>query len=270
MNAPARTSQNDILDPARAVALQTALGLEPNVTFGAPLPPFFHQLYFWSPEPPENLGRDGHPKVGTGLIPDTGLPRRMWGGGRLTFHRPLIAGQQARRVSIVEKVHHKQGRSGALAFVTLRHDFYQNDHLCLSEQQNIVYREDPNPNAPDRDVPLAPTDENDVQAVSFDPTLLFRYSALTMNGHRIHYDQDYARDMEGYGGLVVHGPLLAQLLMLMAEQLAGRLKAFEFRAVSPLIQPEPAYLCRKGADMWVRSGDARLVMTATVSSAGNG
>ena len=87
-----------------------------------------------------------------------------------------------------------------------------------------------------------------------------------MNGHRIHYDQDYARDVEGYGGLVVHGPLLAQLLMLMAERLAGPLNTFEFRAVSPLTQTEPAFLCRKGADMWVRAGDGRLVMTAISAS----
>ena len=175
MYSSAHTRQSELLDPTRAAALQVALGLAPSVTFDAPLPPFFHHLYFWSPEPPENLGRDGHPKVGTGLIPDHGLPRRMWAGGRLVFHRPLVAGHPARRVSIVEDTQHKQGRSGALAFVTLRHDFHQNNQLCLSEWQKIVYREDPNPTATARDIPRARTDESDAQVVRFDPTLLFRY-----------------------------------------------------------------------------------------------
>ena len=121
-------SQSDVLDPARATALQVALGQVADITDGSALPPFFHQLYFWAPQPPDRLGRDGHPAVGGGgLIPDMGLPRRMWAGGRLEFTNPLIAGRPARRTSVVDQAAHKQGRSGPLGFVTLRHDIRQGD-----------------------------------------------------------------------------------------------------------------------------------------------
>lgn len=256
--------QADPLDPARAAAFQVALGLAPDIANGTPLPPFFHRLYFWSPQPPKNLGRDGHPVLGAGgLIPDMGLPRRMWAGGRLEFHAPLIAGQKARRASVVEQVSHKHGRSGPLGFVTLRHDFRQGDALCLREWQDLVYRKDPDPSALHPIPPMARTDESDSLEIGFSTTMLFRYSALTFNGHRIHYDLDYARDVEGYAGLVVHGPLLAQHLMLMATDLLGPLSGFIFRAFSPLIHSETAMLCRNGADFWVRGPDGRLVMNAT-------
>jgi len=257
-------SQRDILDPARAAAFQIALGQTPDIDHGKPLPPFFHQLYFWSPRPPDGLGRDGHPSVGAGgLIPDMGLPRRMWAGGRLEFVAPLIAGHPATRVSVVEQVTLKHGRTGPLGFVTLRHEIRQGDAPCLREWQDLVYRQDPDPGAPRPKPPEARGDESDMNEVSFSSTLLFRYSALTFNGHRIHYDQDYARDVEGYDGLVVHGPLLAQHLMLMAVDQLGPLAGFTFRAASPLIHTETAQLCRSGRELWVRGPDARLVMSAT-------
>ncbi len=261
----ASESQSDAIDPARAAALQTALGREVTIIAGEALPPFFHQLYFWSPLPPDRLGRDGHPRVG-GLIPDMGLPRRMWAGGRLVFERPLIAGQPAERVSTVESTARKTGRSGPLGFVTLRHEICQHGALCLTEWQDLVYRADPVPGAARPTPPEARRDETERREVAFDSTLLFRYSALTFNGHRIHYDVDYARDVEGYGGLVVHGPLLAQLLMLMAEEQLGPLTDFSFRATAPLIHVETATLCRNGADLWVRGPGGRLCMRAWARS----
>lgn len=255
-------SQTDSLDPARAAAFEIALGRDATLEAGSALPPFFHQLYFWSPLPPEGLGRDGHPKVG-GLIPDLGLPRRMWAGGRLLFHRPLVAGRAATRVSVVEHAEHKTGRTGRLGFVTLRHEFRQDEALCLTEWQNLVYRNDPDPGAPKPVPPDARADESDRLDVGFDSTLLFRYSALTFNGHRIHYDLDYACGIEGYDGLVVHGPLLAQQLMLMAEDLMGPLTEFRFRASSPLMHFEAATLCRSGQDLWVRGPDGRECVSAT-------
>ena len=261
-------SQSDVLDPARAAAFQVALGQAPDIGEGTPLPPFFHQLYFWAPQPPGKLGRDGHPAVGgAGLIPDMGLPRRMWAGGRLDFRVPLIAGRPARRTSVVEQAVHKHGRSGSLGFVTLRHDIRQGETLCLSEWQDLVYREDPDPSAARPVPPMARTDEDGRREAAFDATLLFRYSALTFNGHRIHYDLDYARDVEGYDGLVVHGPLLAQHLMLMATDLMGTLASFAFRASSPLMHTEIATLCRKGGDLWVRGPDGRECMRATATAA---
>lgn len=258
--------QDDVMDPARAAAFQVALGQDPSIISGSALPPFFHQLYFWSPRPPTGLGRDGHPAVGGGLIPDLGLPRRMWAGGRLHFNAPLIAGAAAERRSTLEKAISKTGRTGPLGFVTLKHEIWQAGMLCLTEWQDLVYRKDPAADAPKPKPPDARTDETDVQQVTFDSTLLFRYSALTFNGHRIHYDLDYARDVEGYDGLVVHGPLLAQHLMLLATDLMGLLAEFSFRALSPLMHFEQATLCRNGRDLWVRGPDGRLCMQAVALS----
>ncbi|MEL6807588.1 MAG: acyl dehydratase [Pseudomonadota bacterium] len=255
-------TQSDVMDPARAQALQVVLGQVPDLVAGDALPPFFHQIYFWTPLAGAELGRDGHPRVG-GLIPDMGLPRRMWAGGRLKFEASLRLGTKARRVSVCEAATRKEGRTGPLAFVILRHEVWQADTLCLIEWQDLVYREDPDPNAPHPVVPDAPVDESVTEAVHFDATLLFRYSALTFNGHRIHYDQPYAREVEGYDGLVVHGPLLAQHLMLMAARDLGPLSTFSFRATAPLMHHETATLCRKGRALWVRGPDGRLCMTAS-------
>ncbi|MCG7520692.1 acyl dehydratase [Ruegeria sp. Ofav3-42] len=254
--------QTDVMDPARAAALQAALSFDVRIGAGDQLPPFFHQLYFWSPQPPDALGRDGHPKVGGELIPDMGLPRRMWAGGRLQFHAPLIAGSDAERRSVRESATSKTGRTGPLGFVTLRHEISQGGTRCLTEWQDLVYRLDPDESDAKPVAPMARTDETDQREVTFDSTLLFRYSALTFNGHRIHYDLDYARDVEGYDGLVVHGPLLAQLLMLFAVDLMGPLAQFSFRASSPLMHFETATLCRSGSAMWVRGPDGRQCMSA--------
>jgi 3-methylfumaryl-CoA hydratase len=228
---------------------------------GAALPPFFHQLYFWTARPPQALGRDGHPKVG-GIIPDMGLPRRMWAGGRLRFHAPLIAGQTAQRETTCENHVLKQGRSGPLGFVTLRHELRQNGRLCLSEWQDLVYREEADPAAAQPTPPVAPLDEETAETWAFDTTMLFRYSALTFNGHRIHYDLTYAREVEGYGGLVVHGPLLAQILMLKATDELGPLASFQFRATAPLLHVQTAEFCRKGTALWVRGQDGQMHMQA--------
>lgn len=253
----------DPMDPARSVALQVALGMTPGVAAGRPLPPFFHQLHFWDPQPPARLGRDGHPATGLGLIPDLGLPRRMWAGGRLEFHAPLIAGRPAEKTTTIDTVTRKEGRTGPLGFVTLKHEIRQNGQACVTEWQDLVYREDPAPGAPSPVPPQARRDEDLCRRVHFDSTLLFRYSALTFNGHRIHYDLDYARDVEGYAGLVTHGPLLAQHLMLLAEERLGQLRRFNFRATAPLMHSEAADLCWcEDGTMWVRGPDGRQCMIA--------
>ncbi|GGL75105.1 FAS1-like dehydratase domain-containing protein [Wenxinia marina] len=260
--APATQTLVDPLDPARARALQATLGLTPSIEAGDPLPPFFHHIYFWEPLLPADLGRDGHPAKG-GFIPDLGLPRRMWAAGELTFHTPLRAGSRAEKTSSVEQVTRKDGRSGPLAFVRVRHDIRQRGAICLTEWQELVYRQDPGPDAPKPEAPKAKTDEDLCITRRFDTTALFRYSALTFNGHRIHYDQPYAREVEGYDGLVVHGPLLAQSLMLVAEARMGRLAGFRYRATSPLMHHEAASCCwTKGGTLWVRAPDGRQNMIA--------
>jgi 3-methylfumaryl-CoA hydratase len=249
----------DRLDPARARALHETLGLDgsaPDV--GDALPPFWHQIYFWDPMPPQDLGYDGHADIGD-LIPDMGLPRRMWAGGRLQFHAPLIAGVQAQKMTHLKSSARKSGRSGDLAFVTLRHEIRQRGALVVSEDQDLVYRPaDAGPAQP----PDARADEDVCEEMLFSTVMLFRYSALTLNGHRIHYDQAFAEGSEGYPGLVVHGPLLAQILMLLATARLGPLTGFTFRATAPLFHTETASFCAKGQDFWVRGPDGRACMVA--------
>ena len=261
--------QTDPLDPARAAALQATLGLPgPSLTCGDALPWFWHYIYFWEAQPPALLGRDGHPKTG-GFIPDTGLPRRMWAGGALEFPTTARLGESAERISTIKAVDRKDGRSGALAVVTLVHELHQAGQVCVRERQDLIYREDPDPLAPAVAPKSARTDEEHRQTVSFNATLLFRYSALTFNGHRIHYDRDYCKSVEGYPGLVVHGPLLAQMLIHFASSLLGGLNRFSFRATAPLFDFETATLCaiktEAGFDLWVRGPDGRLNMTAQAS-----
>ena len=257
---------NDRIDTGRAVAMHATLGRDgrPPDT-GDPLPAFWHQAYFWAPLPPDMLGADGHPKTGTGLIPDLGLPQRMWAGGRLRFHAPLWIGALADKTTTVESVSEKTGRSGRLGFVTLRHEIWQDGSPAVTEWQDIVYREPPKNRSP-AEPPLAYTNETASEAHSFNSTLLFRYSALTFNGHRIHYDLDYARQVEGYSGLVVHGPLLAQMLMQLAERQIGPLRTFSFRATAALLHTETATFCfGKDGELWVRGPDGRQCMTAQAS-----
>ena len=261
MNANLPTAEiTDAMDPARVAALNTMLGVG-----GSAPQPFAHQVYFWDARPADQLGPDGHPKTG-GLIPDLGLPRRMWAGGCLTFARPLQLGQPATKTTTLLKAERKSGRTGALGVVTLRHEITQGA-LMLTDEQDLIYRAPANPDAPQPQPAPAPTDETTCQTRSFTTTELFRYSALTFNGHRIHYDRDYARKAEGYRGLVVHGPLLAQYLMLLAQDQLGTLSAFQFRATAPLFDYEAADFCAKpgdeGLSMWVRAKDGRLCMTAS-------
>lgn len=251
-------TRTDPMDPARAEALATVLGVHLP---GDAVPPFFHQVYFWDARPPAALGRDGHPAIGgDGFIPSFGLPRRMWAGGRLRLVAPLRVGRPAEKITEIVSVAEKTGRSGALAFVTLRHRISQDGAVCVEEEQDLVYRAEADPTAPEPKSKPAPEDADPVALVT-SSTLLFRYSALTFNGHRIHYDADYARDVEGYGGLVVHGPLLAQYLMLRAAEV-GPLRRFAFRGARPLILGEEAVLCRDAGRLWVRNGDGHLVMEA--------
>lgn len=251
----------DRMDPARAAALHETLALDGRPPGpGDPLPPFFHQIYFWDVRPPQDLGEDGHPRTG-GLIPDLGLPRRMWAGGRLTFHQPLRAGILAEKTTILAGYTRKSGRSGHLGLVTLRHVIRQKGAPVVTEEQDLIYREAAREGDSLPTPPEAPGGEDVSATLTFDSTLLFRYSALTMNGHRIHYDAAHARS-EGYPDLVVHGPLLAQWLTLVAEGRLGRLRHFRFRATAPLFRGEEAEVCAAGNRVWVRGPGNRLCMEA--------
>ncbi len=215
----------------RAVTgLRLVLG---DLAADAALPPGLHWLILPEMVAAERLGRDGHPAPGV-VLPDLGLPRRMWAGGELRFAAPMPDGP-IRRSSTVEAITRKTGSTGPLAFLTMRHVYAGGAAPFLSERQDIVYREPPS--GPTPAAALAPDWPDAVShAVTTDPVLLFRYSALTFNGHRIHYDAPYATGVEGYDGLVVHGPLQATWLLNLATTLLGRLPAvFAYRGLSPLI-----------------------------------
>ena len=260
----------DSIDPTRAAALHLALGLPGNVPETRdPLPPFWHQLYFWDPKPPAMLGRDGHPRPGE-FIPDLGTRRRMWAGGNLKTIQPFRAGVRAERNSVVKNVVRKEGRSGSLAFVEIVHEIRQSDTVAV-EVQNLVYI-DADADSKGGQAARAPENETWSQDRTFDSTLLFRYSALTFNGHRIHYDADYCRDVEGYPGIVVHGPLLTTLLAGLALNVAEKLDDFRYRIISPVFCGERVSFCAREAEaglaLWVRGGDGRLCLDASTSPTG--
>lgn len=225
--------REDRLDPARSNALLAALGSDTILQVGDPLPALHHWLHFWDARTPAQTGPDGHPRKGD-FLPPIPLPRRMWAGGRLDFHAPLRLGDEVRKVSTILSIKEKTGRSGGLIFVTLRHEISGGDGVAIVEEQDLVYREPAVPSA-DPQVPASTPDPIAVAArVEPDSVLLFRYSALTFNSHRIHYDLPYARDEEHYEGLVVQGPLQATLLAdLATKRLGGQLGTFRFRGVAP-------------------------------------
>jgi 3-methylfumaryl-CoA hydratase len=240
---------------------------DPAPVAGAELPPLAHWLYFLPQAPQRELGPDGHPLRG-GFLPPVPLPRRMWAGGRLAFLRPLRVGDAVERRSTIIAVDAKQGRSGTLVFVTVRHELGDASGIALTEEHDIVYRELARPGAPASAPVAAPAHEQFSRAIVPDPVLLFRYSALTFNGHRIHYDRSYVTDVEGYPGLVVHGPLIATLLvdLLRRARPGATLRTFAFKAASPLFDMHPFTTCgRQEADhvaLWARNHRGELAMQA--------
>tara|TARA_R110002072_G_scaffold22507_11_gene78985 strand:- start:5628 stop:6491 length:864 start_codon:yes stop_codon:yes gene_type:complete len=261
----------DLIDLNRAAALRATLeSQDPPFRPGDTLPPLWHWCYFWSMAPQSTLGPDGHGARGE-FLPPIDLPRRMWAGSRVSWRRDLPLGAAARKVSRIEKVSLKEGRSGPLAFVTVRHEVSGAAGVALVEEHDIVYRQAAG--AHDRPAPVraAPSDSSWRRTITPDPVLLFRYSALTFNGHRIHYDQPYVTGAEGYPGLVVHGPLLATLMVDLARRhAAGRvIESFTFRAVSPVFDLAPIAVCGRdrgdNAAVWIEGGQGQLCMQGEVS-----
>lgn len=240
---------------------------DPPAQPGDPLPPLWHWLFFLDRHRASELGPDGHARRG-GLLPPVPLPRRMWAGSRFEFHHPLRIGDQITRGTRVIDIKEKSGRSGPLVFVVVRHEISNADGLAVVEEHDIVYRDQPrekSPAAPPQPTPADAAWERTIQA---DDVLLFRYSALTFNAHRIHFDRRYATEVEGYPGLVVHGPLIATLLLdlLRRHDPAADVARFSFRAVSPLFDTAPFVVCgkpeSKTVQLWAKDAAGNLAMTA--------
>jgi len=240
------------------------------------LPPFAHWLNGNRHARQSELGEDGHPEKGS-FLPDIQYPRRMWAGSRVRLLKNCEAGQTLLHREEIKSVQHKSGHSGDMVFVTLQHDYYCEEELVLQEEQDIVYRAAnaaalPVPEAKAEAEVLALHDYDWCRTIHPDPVLLFRYSAITFNGHRIHYDRDYARDIEHYPGLVVHGPLTATLLIdLYQRNNAGsRVSQFGFRGIRPLYDVCPFYIMGKkttrGADLWAVDPEGRVAMQMKLSA----
>lgn len=261
--------RSDLIAPAFASALAATIDGPQQPQAGDALPPLWHWIYFWTVCKQSEVGDDGHPKRG-GFLPPVPLPRRMWAGGRLRFDAPLPVGSQAVKTSHIASVDLKQGRTGALAFVTVAHEIAVDGQVRVYEEHDIVYRDLPQPDAAPVAPKPAPTDAQWKRRVDPEPVLLFRYSALTFNGHRIHYDRSYVTEVEGYPGLIVHGPLIATLLadLLAREMPQAVLREFNFRAIGSLFDIEGFELCGKpSADgksvaLWAQNLRGELAMQA--------
>jgi 3-methylfumaryl-CoA hydratase len=246
--APGPVTRRDDLSPAAALALHAVLRSGPALQPRDVVPPLWHWLYFLDWAPPESLGADGHPASGAFLPPLTDR-RRVFAGGRLTIKAPLLFGEPAQRTNTLSHTEIKQGRTGEMLLVTVRTEISQRRQVAVVEEQDLIYRSGPR-TAVSQPVsasqpPATPTaDRSVVRRNQFqaDPVTLFQFSALTANCHRIHYDQPYAQDVEGYPALVVHGPLL---VLLMAEQVrmhpSGRTpSSMRYRLRQPLFVGERA------------------------------
>lgn len=260
----------DRIDRRVAQALAATLDLDPDgLVEGAELPPLWHWVYFTPNARGSEIGTDGHPKRG-GFLPPVNLPNRMWAGGRLSFEQPLRIGEAVTRISRIARCERKTGRNGELVFVTVEHTVSGERGVCLVEEQDIVYRQPAPKGAPVAGSVVEGRAEFR-QSIHPDPVLLFRYSALTFNGHRIHYDQPYATGEEGYPGLVVQGPLAATLLLenFRARHPARRIRRFAFRAVGPLFDTADFDVCGQltgpdTANLWTDCA-GRLAMKAEVT-----
>jgi 3-methylfumaryl-CoA hydratase len=238
---------------------------------GVPLPPLWHWIYFLEGLPPSKLGRDGHPERG-GFLPPVPLANRMWAGGNVQFLADIPLGETVQKRSVIQSIEHKQGRSGDLVFVTVLHEVLHHGQVAISETHDIVYKNATPPNAVNKPAAnAAPSMPPPLHSKRFSPTstTLFRYSALTFNGHRIHYDVDYCRDVEGYRNLVIHDPLNATLLAGYAQDVVGKpIKQFRYRGLQPSVIGDELTLnaAFEGESLcvWVSLGNGAVSMRAEV------
>jgi 3-methylfumaryl-CoA hydratase len=265
-------SRDDVVSPGPVAALSATLDRDdPRPKAGDPLPLLWHWLFFLPIHRQSELGADGHARLG-GFLPPVPLPRRMYAGGRIESHRPLCVGDSVSRLSRVEDVTYKEGRSGPLVFVKVRHRISSGAGLALIEDQDIVYRDDSKPGESVSQPTRAPEHATWTRELRPDAVLLFRYSALTFNGHRIHYDRHFTTTAQGYPGLVVHGPLIATMLAdLVRNNLpAANVSAFSFRAVAPLFDTNPFRVCGRLDDqrtvkLWAEGPRQELAVEAIAS-----
>ncbi|KAF0118621.1 MAG: hypothetical protein FD149_576 [Rhodospirillaceae bacterium] len=241
---------------------------------GDSLPPLWHWFFFLPRVPMRQIGPDGHPQRG-GFLPPVALPRRMFAGARMKFHDSLVIGRPATREGEVIAVQEKKGGTGTLVFVTVRYRIFQDGRLCVEEEQDIVYREPGGPAPAPTLAPDAPRNTGTawVKTITPTPVLLFRFSAITFNSHRIHYDRPYAMGEENYPALMVHGPLTATLLMDLVRNNTKRpVTEYTFRGRAPLFDLYPFHLMGRlsgnTVELEAQGPDGASCMTATAELGG--
>jgi 3-methylfumaryl-CoA hydratase len=242
---------------------------EPEPVQGDAIPPGWHWLYFLEAKPPSELGPDGHPKRG-GFLPPVPLPRRMWAGGRLDFRRPLCVGEALRRDSEILAVEPKHGKSGSLVFVTVRHTVFSGGELAVVEEHDIVYRDAAKAGDPAPQAKAAPASAQWRRELTPDAVMLFRFSALTFNGHRIHYDIDYAKHEEHYPGLIVHGPMQTLLMLDLCRRNDKRpVQKLDYRALHPVFHDASMTVNGNAAgdniELWTANHAGSYAMTGTAT-----
>ena len=266
---------SDLVTPQLVRALRATLFLEIGQPVTGDLAPLTVHWCLAQPVAPMSaLGADGHPSRG-GFLPPVPLPRRMWAGGQLAFKDRIRVGDEVTRSSRIADVTLKTGSSGALCFVTVEHTITTARGIAIAERQDIVYRDAPNPLQVPSQAPAAPppapAPAKHRRSHMADPVLLFRYSALTFNGHRIHYDRDYVTKVEGYPGLVFHGPLQAALLTELSAELHGATvpTTFDYRGVTPLFDGAEFSLnaneTATGLELWTANAAGQPTMKATAA-----
>jgi 3-methylfumaryl-CoA hydratase len=268
---------HDLITPAPLRAMAATLDRDdPEPVTGTALPFLWHWLFFLPHHRQSQVGPDGHAKRG-GFLPPVPLPRRMWAGGRLSWlaDNPLRVGDDVQKLSTIQSVTHKSGRTGDLLFVLVQHQVSNARGVALNEEHDIVYRAAAQPGDPVPAPTAAETGAAWQREITPDDVFLFRYSALTFNGHRIHYDRRYVTEVEGYPGLIVHGPLIATLLMDLLRRHApdAFVTRFEFKAVRPTFDLHPFKVNgQPSADgktvrLWAQDHEGWLTMQATATLA---
>ena len=264
------TKKVDVVDARQARLVQASLNQKPNLKDGDEMPPLRHWCYFNDETINDGLGKDGHPKRG-GFMPPIKLQRRMWAASEVTFDKPIILGKKIIRNSVISDVQMKDGKNGKLCFVTVTHKYKNGSELLVTDKHTIVYREEKKSNSASIKKIAPPKSPTKTKMIRLDAITLFRYSALTFNNHRIHYDLKYCREVEGYPGLVVHGPLIATLLVDFAKNINKnkRIRKFAFKAVSPIFDTDSFKIASKNvseseAVVWAESKN-NLAMIADVT-----
>jgi 3-methylfumaryl-CoA hydratase len=260
----------DVAHAAPLAGLSALLDHQTPPWIPGEIPPLGHWLYFLPYARQSDIDADGHTKRG-GFMPPVPLPRRMWAGNRIAFQSAIPLGAGMTRRSTIESVEVKSGASGEMVFVTVLHEISVDGALAITEHHDIVYREAPKPGAaPSKPARTDAPASEWTRTITPDPVQLFRYSALTFNSHRIHYDRDFCRDVEGYPGLVVHGPYSATLLVdhFLRRNPGAQIARLDFRARAPLFDTAPFELCGRnmesGAQLWARGPDGQTAMTLEV------